>query len=130
MGKSTHQPTVTEPTSLKQVLYALHEAGKFKATVLASADGLLIGTVSADYDGDVMAAVVALLQRAGAETQQQLGIAEIDEIFIRSRDRVRLVCRHITTGAENLSLVVIVPPGHCYRRATNRAVRQIKRLLP
>jgi len=129
VSDSAHRQRATEPTSLKEVLHTLDKAGEFKAVVLASADGLLIGTVSTDYDSDVIAAIVAMLRMVSAETRQQLGMAEVDEITIRSRDRLRLVCRYIITAGENLILVVIAPFDQCYRRATNRAIRQIKRLL-
>jgi len=129
VGKSTHQPGVTEPTSLRAILYELNEAGEFKAVVLASADGLPIAIASTDYDSDVMAAVVAMLRKVSFEAQQQLGMAEMDEVTIRSRDRVHLVCRHIVAGGQNLILIVIVPPDHYYRRVTNRAIRQIRQLL-
>lgn len=129
MDNNTRQPPTSGPTSLKEILHDLHEAGQFKASILASADGLLIATVADEYDGDVMAAVVAMLRRVGAEAQEQLGMAEMDEITIHSHDRVRLVCRHIAADRENLVLVVVVPPGRCYRRVTNRAIRQLKRVL-
>jgi predicted regulator of Ras-like GTPase activity (Roadblock/LC7/MglB family) len=127
--KKSHRTQATEPTSLKEVLRNLNEAGTFKAVVLASADGLLINSVSAEYDADVMAAVVAMLRRVSTETQSQLGLAKMDEVVIRSYDRVRLVCRQVIANREELVLIVIVPPDSYYRRATNRAIKQIRQVL-
>ena len=129
MSNSTHRSATTQPTSLKEVLHSLNGAGKFKAVVLASTDGLVINTVSTEYDSEVMAAIVALLRKVGVETQLQLGMAEMDEIVIRSQDGIRLVCRHVATGKENLILVVIAPLDSYYRRVTNQAIRQIRQLL-
>lgn len=124
-----HHSDQDRPISLEEILQAANEAGGFRATVLASNDGLLVAAASARYDNDVMSAVVALLQKVGSETQQQLGLTEMDEIGIRSRDHTRLVCRRLSVGKESLNLVVIVPPGGCYRRVTTWTIRQIERLL-
>jgi predicted regulator of Ras-like GTPase activity (Roadblock/LC7/MglB family) len=129
VGFNAHQSKAAEPTSLQEILHALNETRKFEAVVLASADGLLIATAPTDYDSEVTAALVALLQKVSSEAQQQLGMAEVDEVTIRSRDRVRLVCRHLDVGNEGLILVVVVTPGRYYRRVTNRAIKQIRQLL-
>ncbi|MBL7063182.1 MAG: hypothetical protein ISS49_03095 [Anaerolineae bacterium] len=53
----------------------------------------------------------------------------MDEVTIYDRDRVRLVCRYLTVGRERLILAALVPPGRCYRRVTNQAIRRIRQLL-
>jgi predicted regulator of Ras-like GTPase activity (Roadblock/LC7/MglB family) len=117
------------PTSLDEILHLVNEAREFEAVVLASTDGLLIATVPTDYDSEVTAALVALLRKVSSDAQQQLGMAEVDEVTIRSRDRVRLVCRYFVVGEQGLILVAIVPPEHYYRRVTNRAIKRIRQLL-
>ena len=129
MSDNKQQSGVVEPASLEEILYAMNEAGGFRVSVLTSTEGLPIATVPADYDSDVTAAMVALLQRVGNDTQSQLGMAAMDEMTIYDCDRTRLVCRRIIVGRERLILVAIVPRGHCYRSATNRAIRRIRRLL-
>jgi predicted regulator of Ras-like GTPase activity (Roadblock/LC7/MglB family) len=118
-----------QPNSLKEILHAIHEVGRFEAVFLASQDGLLIATEPANYDPEITAATVALLRKVSSSTRLQLGMAELDEVTIRSHDHVRLVCRYLSIGGQGLILVVIVPPGHYYRRATSRAIKQIERLL-
>ncbi len=119
----------SQPNSLKDILHAMHEVGQFEAVFLASQDGLLIATEPTDYDPEITAATVALLRKVSGSTRMQLGMAELDEVTIRSRDHVRLVCRYLAVGEQGLILVVIVPPGRYYRRATNQAIKQIERLL-
>jgi predicted regulator of Ras-like GTPase activity (Roadblock/LC7/MglB family) len=126
MSDNAPQP---EPASLAGILRAMNEAGQFQAVVLASADGLPIATTPAGYDSDLVAALVAMLRKVSGEAQSQLGLAEIDEVTVRSRDQVCLVCRRLDVGTEELILVVIVPPGRRYRRATNQAIAEIERLL-
>lgn len=129
MNHSEHQSEASRPTSLDQILHLMNEAGEFEAVVLASTDGLLIATVPTDYDSEVTAALVALLRKVSSDAQQQLGMAEVDEVTIRSRDRVRLVCRYFVVGEQGLIVVVIVPPGRYYRRVTNRVIKQIRQFL-
>jgi predicted regulator of Ras-like GTPase activity (Roadblock/LC7/MglB family) len=97
--------------------------------ILASQDGLLIATEPADYDSEVTAATVALLRKVSSEARGQLRMAALDEVTIRSSDRVRLACRYLTVGEQGLILAALVPPDRYYRRVTNRAIRQIEQLL-
>lgn len=125
MSNDPYQPELT----LSEILGAMYEAGQFRAVVLASADGLPIAAAPAGYDSDLAAALVAMLRKVSGEAQGQLGLAEIDEVTVRSRDHVCLVCRRLDVGAEELILVAIVPPGRRYRRTTNQAIAQIKAML-
>jgi predicted regulator of Ras-like GTPase activity (Roadblock/LC7/MglB family) len=119
----------TQPTSLKEILHEMNASRQFEVVILASQDGLLIATEPADYDSEVTAATVALLRKVSSETQEELGMAALDEVTIRSSDRVRLVCRYLTVGEQGLILVALVPPDRYYRRATNCAIGQIRQLL-
>ena len=129
MSDDERRPGAVEPTSIRDILHAMNEAGRFQATVLAAMDGLLIATVPSDYDTDAAAAMVALLQKVSNDAQSLLGMAEVDEVTIRDRDHIRLVCRYLVIGRERLILAAMVPPGRPYRRVTNRAVRRINQLL-
>jgi len=129
MNHDKHIPRARKPTSLKEILHEMHTTGKFQVSVLTSVEGLPIATFPADYDSDLTAAIVALLQRVSNDARSGLKMAEVDELTIRDRDHIRLVCRYLVIGRERLILAAIVPPGRPYRRVTNRAVRQIEQLL-
>ena len=124
------QPQRTsEPATLRDVMSAMYETGRFKAVILASHDGLPIATEPSDFSPQVAAATVALLRKVSSDTQQQLGMAEMDEATIRGRDGKRLVCRSLAAGGQVMILIAIVSPGRYYRRITSRAIRQIEQLL-
>ena len=129
MDDNKHKLETTEPTSLEEILAAMNETGQFIVSLLTSTEGLPIAVAPADYDSDVAAAMVALLQRVSNDAQSQLGMAEVDEVRIRDHDAVCLVCRYFTVGDQRLILATTVPPGRYYRRVTNRAVTQIRQLL-
>lgn len=129
MSDTYHDPGATQPTTLEEILREANRAGGFQVSVLTSTEGLPIATVPAGYNSDFMAAMVALIQRTSNDAQSQLGMADVDEVTIRDRDRVRLVCRHIVVGRDKLILAVMVPPGRYSRRATNWAVRMIRQML-
>lgn len=129
MNRAADQRENTQPTSLKEILYEMNADGRFEVVILASQDGLLVATEPANYDSEVTAATVALLRKVSSETREQLGMAALDEVTIRSSDRVRLVCRYLAVGEQGLILVALVPPDRYYRRVTNRAIGQIMRLL-
>ena len=124
------QPSSTgQPATLKEIMRSLYQTGRFEVAILASLDGLPIATEPPDLDPQVAAATVAMLRKVSSNTQEQLGMAELDEATIRSRDGARLACRCLAAGGQDMILIAIVPPGRYYRRATSRAIRQIKQLL-
>ena len=131
--ENKHQPGTIESLSFHQearrILQAMHKETKFQAVVLTSPEGLSIITVPANYGGDVAAAIAGMLRRVSDRAQSQLGMGEMDEVIISDHDHNRLVCRYLPDGKKGLILAVIVPPGCPYRRATNRAIWQIKQLL-
>ncbi|MBN1979579.1 MAG: roadblock/LC7 domain-containing protein [Anaerolineae bacterium] len=129
MNGTSHRSETRQPTSLQEILGKMSESGDFQAVILASKDGLPVATEPADYDSEIAAAAVALLRKVSSEAQQQVGLAALDEVTIRSSDHVRLACRYLDVGEQGLILVALVPPGHHYRRATSRAIRQIRQLL-
>ncbi len=128
MNDNQYEAAPFEPTPFEEVLQKMNDQGHFRAAVLAGKDGLPIATVSSIYDTDTAAAMVALLQSVSKEAREQLGMAEMDEVTIFDRDRMRLVCRYLIVDGEELILAVIVPPNRYYRRLTTWAMREIQKL--
>jgi predicted regulator of Ras-like GTPase activity (Roadblock/LC7/MglB family) len=94
---------------------------------IISEGNLPIATVPSDYDTEITAAMVALLRRVARETQDQVGMARLDEVSIRASDRIRLVCRYFSANGEDFILAVVVPSHQrYYRRLTNRAITEIR----
>lgn len=129
MNNDQQSPLYANLTPFERILYDMNKACEFKVSVLSSIEGLPIATVPANYSSDLLAAMVALLQKVSNDAQGQLRMAKVDEVIICDHDRVRLVCRYLTVGGEKLILAALVPPNRPYRRATNRAIRRIKELL-
>jgi predicted regulator of Ras-like GTPase activity (Roadblock/LC7/MglB family) len=118
-----------QPLTLDDLLLTLHEQGQFEAAVLASGEGLPIATVPANFDTDKAAAMMAMLKRVSKEARDQFPLAEIDEFSILDSNRMRLVCRYIKAGGEEVILAIIAPPDQSYRRMTNLAIKQIVEFL-
>jgi len=117
------------PLTFDEILQEMNTDGGFIRSVLATSDGFSIASAPTSPDHELASAMIALLQQVSAETQDNLGLAPVDEVTIRTEEHSYLVCRTIPAGAENLSLCAIVPPGRAYRRATNRAVRKIRQVV-
>ena len=117
------------PLTFDEILQEMNTDGGFIRSVLATSDGFSIASAPTSPDHELASAMIALLQQVSAETQDNLGLAPVDEVTIRTEEHSYLVCRTIPTGGENLSLCAIVPPGRAYRRATNRAVRKIRQVI-
>ena len=115
--------------SFDDILREMNAEGGFIRAVLATSDGFSIASAPMNPDHELASAMIALLQQVSVETQDNLGLAPVDEVTIRTKDHSYLVCRTIPSGDECLSLCALVPPGHAYRRATNQAVRKIKKII-
>ncbi|MFQ5611071.1 MAG: hypothetical protein ACE5H9_02960 [Anaerolineae bacterium] len=114
---------------LAQVLADMNEQGGFPIAVVTDRHGFAIASAAAPgQDPDTQSAVVALIQKTAAQAQNQLGMAQTDEISLFDTAGRRLVCRPFKANDQNLILAVLVPDrGQSYRRLTNKAVSAIKR---
>ncbi len=115
--------------SFVDILKEMNLEGGFARSVLATSEGLPIASAPMRPDHELASAMIAMLQKVSLETQGHLDLAPVDEVTIRTEERVHLVCRTIPSGKDWICLCTLVPPGRVYRRATNRAIRRIKEVI-
>jgi len=120
-----HQLGGNTPFTFIEILNEMNQEGGFSRSVLATSEGLPIASAPVNPDSELDSAMVALLQQAAAETRNQLSLPPIDELTIRTENKLHLICRTIKTGSDLIILGVIVPPGQLYRRVTNKAINRI-----
>jgi predicted regulator of Ras-like GTPase activity (Roadblock/LC7/MglB family) len=121
--------SVSEPNwkmTFTKILHNMNEAGSFKASFLADAQGLPVAAVTSSYDTDTASAMAALVRNAIEQAQVRIELAEADEVAVRSNDKMRLISRYFTVGDETLILVVVAPPDRSYRRLTNQAIKALR----
>ncbi len=129
MTEKVPQEEGKAPLTFDEVLHEMNTVGGFIRSVLATSEGFSIASAPSTPDHELASAMIALLQQVSIETQDNLGLAPIDEVTIRTEEHSYLVCRTISSGNESLLLCAVVPPGHAYRRVTNRAVRKIHQII-
>jgi predicted regulator of Ras-like GTPase activity (Roadblock/LC7/MglB family) len=117
-------------TQLTNLLTQINAEGEFPISVLTDFQGLAIAWAASNgMDPERQSAVVAFIQKAAIQVSKQLGMAETEEISFYDTNGQHLVCRPFQVDEYGLILAVIVPDrGHSYRRATNHAVREIRRI--
>lgn len=113
--------------ALVRILEEMNEQGRFQTSVLVSADGLPLASVTSHFEADTTAAMVALVKNVARRAQTNIGLQQVDEVSIVDSNRMRLICRPFTLGDEELVLTVVALPDRTYRRLTNRAIREIRR---
>lgn len=128
-GKS-NDPAPTSQASFIRILEEIKDQGHFMASILVSAEGLPVASVSAPFDTDTVAAMAALVKNVVRQAQTQLGLAQVDEVSIVDNDKIRLTCRYFVADGEELILAIVALPYQSYRRLTNRAIREIRRFWP
>ena len=129
MIEKKHQLGGNTPITFIEILNEMNQEGGFSRSVLATSEGLPIASAPVNPDSELDSAMVALLQQAAAETRNQLSLPPIDELTIRTENKLHLICRTIKTGSDLIILGVIVPPGQLYRRVTNKAINRIRGAL-
>jgi predicted regulator of Ras-like GTPase activity (Roadblock/LC7/MglB family) len=128
MSEQGAEPAVLDREArLARILRRMNDEGRFKASVLVSAEGLPLSSVSSPFDVETMAAMVALVRNVVERARENIGLDEVDEVSVVQADKMRLICRCFLAGDEELVLAVVAPPYQTYRRLTNRALRDIQR---
>ena len=102
----------------------------FPISVLTDAQGLTVAWAAHQgMDPERQSAVVAFVQKTAVQVSKQLGMASTDEISLFDMNGQKLVCRPFTLDNNLLILAVIVADRNTsYRRATNHAIHEIRRI--
>jgi hypothetical protein len=122
------QPSGSE--QMNNLLARMNAEGGFPISVLSDAQGLTIAFAAApEHDPERQSAAVAYMQRAAALVGRQLGMDEPEEISFYDSSGLHLVCRPFNMEEYRLILAVLVPGrGRAYRRATNVAMQEVRRI--
>ncbi len=115
---------------INNLLVEMNRDGDFPISVLADAQGLPIAwAASEEIDPERQSAVVAMVQKAAAQASKQLGMDAADEVSFSDASGHGFVCRVFEADSHRLILAVVLPDrDHSYRRATNHAVSEIRRI--
>ena len=74
------------PLSFDEILKEMNSDGGFIRSVLATSDGFSIASAPTNPDHELASAMIALLQQVSVETQDNLGLAPVDEVTIRTKE--------------------------------------------
>ena len=114
---------------LKTVLEQCLDRGRFEAAVLSAEDGLPIVAVESTLDEDALGGLNALFAEVTERALAILGWSEIEEVSLVGRRRTRLVIRRFQAGGRPHFLIVVLAASMTWRRATNKAMRRLARLI-
>lgn len=115
---------------LAKLLAEMNEAGGFPMAVLTDRQGFPIASAAMPgQDPETQSAVVAMVQKTVMQVQDQLGMAQTDEISLYDTRGQRLVCRPLSIKGHEMILAVSVPDkSQSYRRLTNQTINALRRL--
>lgn len=114
---------------LEAQLKRLNREGQFLASLVADAQGLPVAAVDSEYSTERIAALSALVRDVSYRAETQLGFKRTDEVSLVDDDKVRLVCRYFRVGDQTYILSCVIPAYQTYRRLTNRAVRELEKIM-
>jgi len=124
------QESKSGSAQLSHILAEMNQKGGFSIAIITDRNGFPVASATASAeDPDTQSAVVALVQKTAAQARHQLGMAQTDEISLFDADGQRLVCRPFTANGYDMILAVRIPDKkQSYRRLTNQAIRDVKKL--
>jgi len=108
---------------IEAVLNTLIQTDGFICAVVASKEGLPFA-MAGSTDTTLLAAVAATIKDTAMRVQQSPL-----EVSIRDGNKKQVIIRYFNVDKEQLLLSVNIIAGRRYRRLTNRAIRQIKKIL-
>jgi predicted regulator of Ras-like GTPase activity (Roadblock/LC7/MglB family) len=115
---------------LVDILDRLNTEGEFVASVLTDIDGIpLVSAVTGERDlTEPLAAVVPLVRQSVQRSNEQVGLAEANEVVVNNSDGARLVSRFFAVERRLFILVCVVPVKRPYRKVMNKAIQGLNRL--
>ena len=115
---------------LNKLLADMNFKEDYPISVLTDAQGLTVAwAANQGMDPERQSAVVAFVQKTAVQVSKQLGMASTDEISLFDMNGQKLVCRPFTIDGTTLILAVMVADRNTsYRRATNHAIYEIRRI--
>jgi predicted regulator of Ras-like GTPase activity (Roadblock/LC7/MglB family) len=115
---------------LAELLQEMNDKGDFPISLLTDKHGFPIASAAApEQDPERQSAVVALAQKTAAQIQNQLGMAEMDEISVYDANGRQLVCRPFDANGYPMILAVLVPhKRQSYRRLTNQMIKSVQQI--
>lgn len=114
---------------LEAQLRRLNREGQFLASLVADVQGLPVAAVDSEYNTDRIAALSALVRDVSHRAETQLGFKKTDEVSLVDDDKVRLMCRYFQVGDQTYILSCVIPAYQTYRRLTNRAIRELEKIM-
>ncbi len=124
-------PEVALPTGsveLGNMLQDMVNTGDFAISVLTDENGFPIASaIRSEKNTEMLAAVVAVVQRIAHQIKNQLAMEHIDEIAVRDEANRTLICRPFHVKEHRMILgVMLAHKKQPYRRLSNKAVRSVK----
>jgi hypothetical protein len=107
------------------------EEGHFEALMLYNNEGIPMVEVNLfeHYSKDGIAALSAVLSQSAELTEEFHANTTVDEVSLRTANKVRIVSRPFQVDNAKLILVAIVPKNLPYRKITSAAVQKVQQLL-
>lgn len=107
------------------------EEGHFEALMLFNNEGIpMVGVdLFEHYNKDGIAALSAVLSQSAELTEEFHADTTVDEVSLRTANKVRIVSRPFQVENTRLILVAIVPKDLPYRKITSAAVQKLQQLF-
>ena len=103
--------------------------GGLKGVVVCTAEGLPLASTDSEFEAEMLAGLASLFEDIARRSEALLGWPWVEEVTLVNDRGQRLVTRQFQVDERWFILVALVAARRPYRRATNRAVRQLIPLL-
>ena len=114
---------------LENQLREVVDKGGFVAATLSDEKGLLLSTVGNRILTDIISALSSSSLHFKSSVEEETPLADIDEVSCVSGNKARYINRYFEIDNNFYILSVITPPHKAYRRVTNQAIINLKKII-
>ena len=114
---------------VNEILYDAAEGSGLDELILIGEEGLVIGSHGKDNFVDLLNLVSIKLHKPIIELACDSSGVHFDEVVTTTADKMRFCFRFFKVDGDDYVLAAVFPKKRAYRRATNIAIRRLKKLL-
>jgi hypothetical protein len=115
--------------TVNEILYEAAQRAGLDELLLIGDEGLVIASYGKETYADLLNLVSIQLQKPIVELRGDSIGADLDELVTTTRDKRRFCFRFFSANDEEYVLAAVFPKKNAYRRATNIAIRRLKKIL-
>jgi predicted regulator of Ras-like GTPase activity (Roadblock/LC7/MglB family) len=114
---------------INKILKKAQKEGGFIAAIITTYEGLCLAAVDINDNNDSIAAMTSRIHETVRQSENDLGLSNVNEIVLRGENKMKVVVRQILIGEHKFIFAVMAPANRSFRLIMNKTMKKIVPLL-